>query len=273
LSIHFKSTTTKDQFKTLIDIEKCYEFCLFFEEVMKGAVSANRNRVIQIGPSISPTKVSPEEGDCEDGKNIARFFDTFIRMINLHIDDFKYSQPTFTLYKLFEKIYSNIDHVFKYPRQYRCSAGDSSFGFNSAGKLIPCHRYFFTDYEEPDSERRHEMDDLLSYMTFDETEDTQIPAIAAHKQYRAYNDFTVFQLSNTLALIREASESGIISEIYKNEHYANILAYFCACGFACPAENYISTVSTQIKSIDDIVFYGNGLIERFIGYYNQKYAK
>lgn len=260
LSIHFKSTTSKTQFKYLIDPQNCYNFYKFFDEVLQKAIEYNTNNLIYISRVVSPTKISPEDITKEDGKNLALFFNTYLIVKNEK--PFNNIIPSFTLYNMFCKCYENIAFSLNHGMQFKCSAGNSNWGIDQDGMLVPCHRYFFSNYKTNNNSEKN-----MNYCKFNKNDNTLQNAYIAHKQYRGYNDFWKFQFGALTALAIELVDCGLISRCYKNEHWRNILIQFCVNGFSCPAENYIATSSTQIKNISDLIAYGNGLIEEFIIYH------
>lgn len=230
--------------------------------------------------NCDPTIVCPDDYTQQDGKN---FSELYLQILELGKSNyFNTIRPSFGYYGALEKIGKLAHEYFTKQHMFTCSAGDSQFGVSEY--LHPCHDTFYHPYENikeafyKDKDRLGSEFDICNVEIgrYDLVKNTLTKDISSmeEKDYqkylyelRAYHDFTKHKLSTGVALSKELAHCGLISDCYKNDDMALLLAMYVNTRHSCPTGNIENLGSKFLNFIAYYKLFGNGLLENFLKRY------
>lgn len=274
ITTHFKSTLSKDQFKTLEHYGNVKYYYDFFNDTIDEIEKNNPNKKIFLGYSVHPSLVCPDRYTKEDGISFHKAIMTKKEVAKN--ETFKYAAPFCSYYNDFKKLFYLQEEVFTKSHMFSCSAGDSQFGISEF--LHPCHDTFYLPYKEfenalaNDTDRilneknniengRYELSRRTSLLKFDDSEDILNKYIL---RYRGYHDFFNFKSSLSYAYVKELAYAGQISECYKKDEMAGLLSMFCNSRNGCPTGSLMYNGSMHITHPGYFKLFGNGTLEQFV---------
>jgi len=278
VSVHFKPTMSKEQYAKLLVDDNLFNHYQFFDHLAERMVKANRFKNVELQLACDPTVVCPDKYTVEDGKVLATFYRKVegLRKANL----FKHVVPSFAAYYgQFERIKTYANELYTKAKMFTCSAGDSQFGISEY--IHPCHDTFYLPYDDVQDAIRNDMgrinssreaENLDTGRTFSARDAltkkldgmTQHDADKYQYHMRSFHDFFKFRVSYSVAVITAMAKCGQVSECYKDDDMATMLAIFATVRHSCPTGNAQYTGSVHLTDIAYFRLFGNGLLEEFL---------
>lgn len=264
---HFKSTGTIDNFKTLTNDDKLYEYFSHYNNF------AGKIKEI-IGDSFIPM-VSGESIICpgaytsNDGKILSNYLNNAAKLISSgKFNDLTNIRPDLLYTGRWASSLDRMRDFNNRQREFTCSAGDSNVAIDTLNGIHLCHRPLYFVYD-------NHVDSIktLDNCTNDDVDYLKSGIVDVYKKYynlsdefkrlhmRTLHDNYKHRISNATATIMEAACSNQVSPIYKDKRAAEIFAiYLNTCSY-CSIENFFITSSWHITPLSIIRLFGNGAFE------------
>ena len=264
---HFKSTGSIDNFKTLTNDDKVFEYFSHYNDFagMIKDVIGDQFKPMQIGESI----ICPGAYTSDDGKIFSNYLTNTARL--LHEGRFKELKNIVPVLVYPDRWASSIDRMRDYTnkqREFTCSAGDSNVSIDTMNGMHLCHRPLYFVYDDHVNSIA-----TLDNDTNDDVDYLKSGIVEVYKKYykldhkfmklhmRSLHDNYTHRVCTATATIMECASSNQVSPIYKDKRAAEVLAIFLnACSY-CPIENFFVTSSWHVTPLSVIRLFGNGAFE------------
>lgn len=277
IKTHFKPTMSKEQYVPMTNYDTVYNYYLFFDKVCWNLSERNKKGRIKPTFNCDPTVICPDDYTKQDGINFNKMYETIQEV--RHNVTFRKIKPDFNYYFAFQKLCILSHELFTKSKMFTCSAGDSQFGISE--RLHPCHDTFYHPYEamkdayKKDNDRSHSNHESDNVQTgrMDITKDKltkNIDSLSNKELFdyiymmRGFHDFTKMRLTYCMAIIKEMAYCGQVSECYKNDDMAELLALFSITRHSCPTGHMQYLGSMNLIHPVYFKLFGNGLLENFV---------
>jgi hypothetical protein len=165
---------------------------------------------------------------------------------------------------------------------FTCSAGDSQFGISEY--LHPCHDTFYLPYPNIQNDMLNDTDRIQSeheeldiktgrlnktkeLMTHKIDDLNNFDLLKYHYYLRSFHDFLKHKVNTATAIIKEMAYTNQISECYKYDEMAALLALFSLTRHSCPTGQMQQIGTMNIQPHTYYRLFGNGLVESFLKRY------
>lgn len=281
IRLHFKPTLSKAQYMRLLDsgetnIQYYYQL---FEEVLDEMHERNKIKAANILSICDPTLVCPDHYSKNDGILFNKIYEESRKLA--YEKRFKYFEPGANYFNFFCRVFNSTE-FFSKSRMFTCSAGDSQMGIGEYYHM--CHDTFYLPYSEINDSVYESNDRTTSREEIDNLESGRTQFIVDHYtlhsseisesssqkfdqfkyKMRGYHDFTKLKLSYTMAMIKEMVQCSQLSECYRHNEIAQVLAMYVMARHNCPTRQLMYTSSSHILLPELLKIFGNGLVENFI---------
>lgn len=282
LSVHisFKSTNTIENYKRWIENPSEFEkFIRTFNDIGERFSSDTWPNNFKFHYHTLPSLPLPGDYTSEDG----RIYYEYHLMLEKVIDKLrkeegiKYIKDDVYSSRLLE-LFSNIDHINDGSGRhvFNCGAGRSMLAVDPDGTVHGCHGSFWYNYEDYldtiessnsewkegkrvmlyDKERfKERTKDIISPYR-DELNESRLVYILS-----AESDNFDHRLNVAYATTKMLAISGQVSEVYKDDNWAKLFAYFIVLQNYCWLNNKYTTDSINAITLSIYRIYGNGLFE------------
>lgn len=239
------------------------EYLEYFTNIEKHVKEINKNPQVDVAEkSYGPTLVVPGKYTSDDGKEFAKYLETFHKLGISSAYDMR-----------FKRLLKFRDDLHK-RRQFTCSGGDSNMGIG--GQYHICHRTFYLNKEEyiesvlsTDIDnwdvshfQRGMIDHIVKNYIVDYDDRFRFAYVL-----RGYHDFWAFQVGYMMACLRELGEARQVDRIYtEDEQFAVLFALFLNQAMSCPMENLLNTGSINLQILSIIRMFANGAFQEVIRY-------
>ena len=277
IKTHFKPTMSRYQYGEMINYDVAKEYYAFFDDVCNRMIQNNTSSKVNISVGCDPTIVCPDDYTTQDGLNFNRMYETIIEVGKN--EKFKRVKPDLKYYNALKKIVFLGDELFNKSKMFTCSAGDTQFGVSEY--LHPCHDTFYLPYDEIDNATKVDTDRIHSERDSENVDSKRLRITknllckkiddCSEKEIvdylyllRGFHDFFKCRLSIAVAFIKELAYAGQVSECYKYDEMAEVLATFVLTRHSCPTGQMQNLGSINLCQISYFRLFGNGLVENFI---------
>lgn len=281
IEIRFKPTLGIE-FITLMadDIDKTVEWFRFFDELISRGKKTLEGCNARIVPSAYPSLVVPGKYTAEDGKNLARFFET-LHQVEITEKFQNYSGSLNTYYLRWDRVGRYGHEFYIKSSMFTCSGGDSQLGLGIKDDVHICHRSYYLNYQEYRNSILRQKDienwdvSLLKRGLLKKLTDSYIVDLDNEKEVtrfnyvmRSYHDFTKLRMSSVNVMLIELALAGQASPIYlRSEEIRRLFCVFMNSCMTCPAENLLNTGVVHLTPVSLIRLFANGAFETILKYY------
>jgi len=264
---HFKSTGSIDNFKTLTNDDKAFEYFSHFNEFAGMIKEVVGDNFVPMG--IGESIICPGAYTSNDGKIFSDYLNNTYKLIS--DGKFKDLKNIIPILVYTDRWLNSIDRMKDFTnrqREFTCSAGDSNVSIDTMNGMHLCHRPLYFVYDAHvksiaslDNDDNDDVDYLKSGIVDVYKKYYKLDHKFMKLHLRSLHDNHTHRICNATATIMEAACSDQISPIYKDKRAAEVLALFLnACSY-CPIENFFITSSWHITPLSVIRLFGNGAFE------------
>jgi sulfatase maturation enzyme AslB (radical SAM superfamily) len=277
LTIHVKSTNTAEDYKKFTeDPSQIKEYLSSFDEIdeeFQEKIKGLPN--VKGGLRALPTLALPGDYTKEDGVN---FYKYHVELERLLKDEFSSWPMKRDMYysRLLLLIQQSV-HLNRLGgnRMFCCSAGSTMLGIDPDGSTHGCHGSFWYNYEDYLSSITGQADwcegeRIIDFEKEKFWESTKVVMANYRDKYNTarikyLTQGFVYHVMNylniTYGTIKMLAISNQINQIYKDDRWAKLFAYFIALKSSCWFNNYMVTGSMSVTPLSIYRIYGNGMFE------------